>query len=221
MFGTRLLRWGDGTQWERKQAMARTQAADFEQRREAIMETAAKLYADRGFLGASVSEIAAACKTSKSLIYHYYPSKEDILFDVMDSHVQTLVEAARAIEIRSGATGDRIRAIAVALMKLYAGAEPNQKVLLNELGSLPAERRAVIVEHQRQLLDIMDRLLLEVKPDLADNKPKRRALTMMFFGMLNFTHTWFHQNGPISGTDVALMAANMFIAGLAPDTKDS
>jgi AcrR family transcriptional regulator len=201
--------------------MARTQAADFEQRREAIMETAAKLYADRGFLGASVSEIAAACKTSKSLIYHYYPSKEDILFDVMDSHVQTLVEAARAIEIGSGATGDRIRAIAVALMKLYAGAEPNQKVLLNELGNLPAERRAVIVEHQRQLLDIMDRLLLEAKPGLADNKPKRRALTMMFFGMLNFTHTWFHQSGPISGTDVALMAANMFIAGLAPDTKDS
>lgn len=194
--------------------MARTQAADFEQRREAIMETAARLYARRGFLGASVSEIAAACKTSKSLIYHYYPSKEDILFDVMDSHVQSLVEAAREIEIGSAPAEERIREIAVVLMKLYAGAEPNQKVLLNELGNLPEERRQIIVEHQRQLLDIMDRLLLEARPDLADDKPRRRALTMMLFGMLNFTHTWLNQSGPLSGSEIALMAADIFIAGL-------
>jgi AcrR family transcriptional regulator len=194
--------------------MARTQAANFEQRREAIMATAARLYARRGFLGASVSEIAAACKTSKSLIYHYYPSKEDILFDVMDSHVQSLVKAAREIEAGPASAEDRIRAIAVALMKLYAGAEPNQKVLLNELGNLPDERRSIIVEHQRQLLDIMDRLLLEARPDLANDKPHRRALTMMFFGMLNFTHTWLNQSGPISGSEIAMMAANIFIAGL-------
>ena len=194
--------------------MARTQAADFEQRREAIMDTAAKLYAERGFLGASMSEIAAACKTSKSLIYHYYPSKEDILFDVMDSHVQSLVEAARRIEDGQGQPDTKIRAIAEALMKLYAGAEANQKVLLNELGNLPPERRSIIVEHQRLLLDIMDRLLLMSRPDLSESKPLRRAAVMMFFGMLNFTHTWFDQTGPVSGAHVAKMAANMFIAGL-------
>ncbi len=194
--------------------MARTQAADFEQRREAIVDTAAKLYAERGFLGASMSEIAAACKTSKSLIYHYYPSKEDILFDVMDSHVQSLVEAARRIEDGKGRSDAKIRAIADALMKLYAGAEANQKVLLNELGNLPPERRSIIIEHQRLLLDIMDRLLLEARPDLGASKPLRRATVMMFFGMLNFTHTWFDQTGPVSGADVAKMAANMFIAGL-------
>ncbi|GAA0313369.1 TetR/AcrR family transcriptional regulator [Sphingomonas oligophenolica] len=196
--------------------MARTQAADFEQRREAIVATAAKLYAARGFLGASMAEIAAACKTSKSLIYHYYPSKEDILFDVMDSHVQSLVEAARAIETGNNPADARIRSIALALMRLYAGAEANQKVLLNELGNLPAERRAIIIDHQRQLLDVMDRLLLEVRSDLSGDKPRRRALVMMFFGMLNFTHTWFDQNGPIRGSEIAMMAAEMFLAGLAP-----
>ena len=178
------------------------------------MDTAAKLYAQRGFLGASMSEIAAACKTSKSLIYHYYPSKEDILFDVMDSHVQSLVEAARRIEDGKGRVDAKIRTIADALMKLYAGAEANQKVLLNELGNLPLERRSIIIEHQRLLLDIMDRLLLEARPDLGESKPLRRATVMMFFGMLNFTHTWFDQTGPVSGADVAKMAANMFIAGL-------
>ena len=196
--------------------MARTQAADFAQRRDAIMATAAKLYAEHGFAGASVAEIAAACKTSKSLIYHYYPSKEDILFDVMDSHVRSLVVAAGEIEAGTQTASAKIAGIAAALMKLYAGAESNQKVLLNELGNLPGERRAIIVDHQRQLLDIMDRLLIAIRPDLIADKPRRRALTMMFFGMLNFTHTWFDQTGPITSSEIATMAADMYIAGVVP-----
>lgn len=77
--------------------MARTQAADFEKRREAIVEHAARLFAERGFLGASIADLAAACSTSKSLIYHYYASKEDILFDVMHAHVGALLDAAEEI----------------------------------------------------------------------------------------------------------------------------
>ena len=60
--------------------MARTQAPDYEERRIAIIDKAAELFARRGFMGASVADLAAACQTSKSLIYHYFPSKEDILF---------------------------------------------------------------------------------------------------------------------------------------------
>ena len=74
--------------------MARTQAADYEQRREAIVEKAAERFASQGFRGASVADLAEAVGASKSLIYHYYPSKEDILFEVMDSHLQELDDAA-------------------------------------------------------------------------------------------------------------------------------
>jgi AcrR family transcriptional regulator len=194
--------------------MARTQAADFDKRREAIMDVAARLYASKGFLGASVAEIAAACQTSKSLIYHYYPSKEDILFDVMDSHVQSLVEAVEAVDADTPDPATKIRRIAAALMTLYVGHEANQKVLLNELANLPADRRAIIVDHQRQLLDLVDRTLLELRPGLADDKPRRRALVMMFFGMLNWTHTWFDPSGPIGNLAIAEIAAETFLAGL-------
>ena len=65
--------------------MARTQAADYDKRRAAIMKAASALYAKQGFHATSVSDIAAATKTSKALLYHYFPSKEDLLFEVMDS----------------------------------------------------------------------------------------------------------------------------------------
>src|SRR4029077_4319154 len=91
--------------------MARTQAADFEARRTAIVEKAAALYAERGFLGASIADLAKACRTSKSLLSHYYPSKEDILFDVMHSHVRLLLDAAENVLKSSGSAADKLRTL--------------------------------------------------------------------------------------------------------------
>ena len=195
--------------------MARTQAADYDDRRKAIMATAARLYALHGFLGASIAQIAAAGETSKSLIYHYYPSKEDILFDVMDSHVQGLVDTALAVEAGSEEPRDKLRRLARDLMEHYEGAQSNQKVLLNELGNLPVDRRQDIVDRQRVVIDVVDRLLLAIRPDLAQDRPRRRTLTMLFFGMLNWTHTWFDPAGPIKSQTIADDAAEMFLSGLA------
>src|SRR5205085_5854877 len=50
--------------------------------------------ATKGFPGASVAELAKACGASKSLIYHYFPSKDDILYAVMVEHLDALTEAA-------------------------------------------------------------------------------------------------------------------------------
>jgi AcrR family transcriptional regulator len=194
--------------------MARTQSADYDRRREAIMETAAALYAKKGFLGASVAELAAACDTSKSLIYHYYPSKEDILYDVMDSHVQSLVEAATRIEASPGPPEARVRRLAHELMQLYSFAQANQKILLNELANLPEPRRAIIIKHQRDVLDVVDRLLIELRPKLANQPKQRRPIVMMFFGMLNWTHIWFDPTGPVKPDTIADLATNMFLGGL-------
>jgi AcrR family transcriptional regulator len=194
--------------------MARTQSADYDRRREVIMAMAASLYARKGFLGASVAELAEACDTSKSLIYHYYPSKEDILFDVMDSHVRSLAAAAARVAAGPGTAGQKLRALAHELMGLYIGAQDAQKILLNELGNLPEARRREIVRLQRQVLDVVDALLVELRPKLRDEPAQRRPIVMMFFGMLNWTHIWFDPAGPVKAGTVADLAADMFLGGL-------
>ena len=73
--------------------MARPQSPDYDKRRDAIVAAATHLYARQGFQGASVADLAKACATSKSLIYHYFPSKEDILYEVMAAHLEALVDA--------------------------------------------------------------------------------------------------------------------------------
>jgi len=193
--------------------MARKQAADFEQRRDAILEQAARLYAAHGFLGASIADLARACKTSKSLIYHYYPSKEDILFDVMHSHVRALLDAAERVTAEPLAPDAKLHALTQEFMRLYVGAAARHKVLLNELARLPPKRREAVVRIQRRLIEIVEEVLVAIRPSL----PKRaiRPAAMLYFGMINWTHTWLDPHGPVEPERIATLAAGIFLDGIA------
>ena len=65
--------------------MARTIAKDHDQKREQILKSAAKVFADQGFDRASMNLLAKECGISKANIYHYYDSKDALLFDLLDS----------------------------------------------------------------------------------------------------------------------------------------
>lgn len=188
--------------------MARPQSPDYDRRRAAILDAAAGLYARRGFNGASVAELAKACGMSKSLIYHYFPAKDDILYAVMTSHLDDLVAAAEEA-MRAGGAAARLHALTRAFMQLYAGAEDRHKVLLNELDNLPPARRSEVVARQRRIIAAVEALVRELRPG-APALP----LAMLFFGMINWTHTWFRPGGALSAEALADMAADMALGGL-------
>ncbi len=195
--------------------MARTQAEDYDERRENIVRQAAKLYAQRGFLGASVADLAEACQTSKSAIYHYYPSKEDILFDVMNSHIEALSAAAKAVVDTGDPARTKLRVLAKAFMRLYVDAADRHKVLLNDLDQLPPSRRTKIVALQRGLIENVEALLTTIEPKLKADPAKRLPAAMLFFGMINWTHTWFDAKGPLSADAFADMVVATILGGIA------
>src|SRR3569833_420993 len=131
--------------------MARTLAADYDDRREAIVSKAAELYGQRGFLGSSIADLAEACGMSKSLLYHYFSSKEDILFEIMDGHVTALGRIAASVRDEA-APQKRLLRLTEEFMALYVPASHRHKVLLNDLDKLPPQRRKLIVAEQRVLL---------------------------------------------------------------------
>ncbi len=194
--------------------MARTQAAEYDERKEAIVHAAAALFASRGFNGASVADIAQRCKTSKSLVYHYYEAKEDILYDVMISHVRALEAAARDAMAGTAQPEQKLRDLAQLFMALYVGAADRHKVLLNDLDELPKARRAEIVTVQRGLIENVRTLLSEIEPALKGNTKRSLAAAMLFFGMINWTHTWFDPKGAISAEEIAEMTVDLTLGGL-------
>jgi AcrR family transcriptional regulator len=190
--------------------MARPQSPDYDRRREAIVAAAADLYARRGFPGASIADLAKACGSSKSLVYHYFPSKDDILYEVMAAHLDALVDAAQEA-MRAGDAQERLRALTLAFMRLYVGAQDSHKVLLNELDNLPGPRRAEVVAKQRKIIAHVQGLVQEIRPELAR---ETFPVAMLFFGMINWTHTWFRGGGPVRSEQLAEMTVSLLLGGV-------
>jgi AcrR family transcriptional regulator len=195
--------------------MARTQSADYEERRAAIVEQAARLFAERGFHGTSIADLAEACGSSKSLVYHYYASKEDILFDVMHSHIRALLDAAEDIAGDTTPPAEKLRAVTRAFMRLYVGAASRHRVLLNELQRLSETQRAMVIGIQRRLIEILEGILDDLHPDLP--VALRRPAAMLYFGMINWSHTWLNPFGAASPAQIAELAAEIFLNGLGED----
>jgi AcrR family transcriptional regulator len=68
----------------------------------AILSASTKLFAEKGFIGASISDIAEIVGVSKSSIYHYFPSKEAILHELIDAFAQevdVLIKAASKFKL--------------------------------------------------------------------------------------------------------------------------
>lgn len=193
--------------------MARTQAADYEERKEAILDHASALFARKGFLGTSVMDIAGACGASKSLLYHYYPSKEDVLVGVMSSHVDVLLDDVAEVLALQLTPEESLNALLHRFMQHYVGAADRQKVLLNELDNLPADSRRQIVVKQREIVEAVQALLVQAHPDALTDPVKARAKTMLVFGMINWTSNWFDPTGKLTHAQIADMAFEMAMIG--------
>lgn len=195
--------------------MARTQAPEYDERKLAIVETAAALFARDGFNGASVADIAKRGKISKSLIYHYYQSKEDILYDVMITHVRELEAAAEEISDDESSAETKLRDLTHRFMALYVGAADRHKVLLNDLDNVPKNKRAEIISVQRGLIETVRQMLVEIEPALSKKPGAAFAAAMLYFGTINWTHTWFNPEGAVNADTMAEMAVDLTLGGLA------
>jgi hypothetical protein len=84
-------------------------------------------------------------------------------------------------------------------------------VLLNELDNLPSPRRAEVVAKQRRIIAVVETLVLEIRPDA---NPITLPLTMLFFGMINWTHTWFRPEGNVGTEALAELAVDLMLNGV-------
>jgi AcrR family transcriptional regulator len=184
--------------------MARTQAADYEQQREAILDAAAGIFAKYGFAGSSMAMLGEASGASKARLYHYYPGKEAILFDLLDRYTQRLVAIARSAEAGAGRLpgAQRLDAMVRAFMREYATSQTRHIVLLHDVDFLPERERAKVRGQEREIVRLFrDALAQAYAGRIAPRE--LTAHTMMLFGMINWTFTWLKPQGPVSYDEFA------------------
>jgi AcrR family transcriptional regulator len=186
--------------------MARGLARDHDEKRAALRHGAAQYFARHGFDRASMTGAAKSCGVSKALIYHYYPSKEDLLFDILDDHLGALVEVVEA------ARGEGIRGLIRAVLSAYENADAEHKLQLDALSVLPQDKQAPLIAHQRRLVAIMAEAVADEAQNLTPDR--LRAATMTVFGLLNWFYMWHRPGKGLSRAEYADLAGDFVLGGL-------
>lgn len=195
--------------------MARPIAKDHEAKREAILKTAAVFFAEQGFDRASMGKLADACGVSKALIYHYYPSKDALLFDIIDTHLTALVEVVEAEAKQPRAAPERLRCLIRAILIAYRDSDAEHKVQLDALSSLPEENQRHLRALQRRLVACMSDSVREIESERFSSRPELVGpVTMSVFGMLNWFYLWYKPGGPVDRDAYADIVADLVIGGL-------
>src|SRR5512145_333204 len=177
--------------------MARTKAASFDAQRAAIRDAAAQLFADKGYPSASVADLARACGVSKALMYHYYRDKEDLLADVAMSYVDRLASIVDEVAAQPLPPAAQLRRLIEAFMAEYEHSAARHRVLVQDVKYLERAHRGRVLARQRKVVDGFAAVIARLAPE-ATRAELAKPLTMILFGMINWTFTWLKDRGPLT-----------------------
>jgi TetR/AcrR family transcriptional regulator len=192
--------------------MARTRATDYDDKRRAILDRSAELFAEHGYDRASMSKIAEACGVSKANLYHYYRDKEELLFDVIRFHLEELLEVVEAADNSDLSPAARLKELVAALLEAYRDADAQHNVQINGLRLLPTDRQTELKAMERELVKIFSDAVAGVAPQLKDTK-LLKPVTMSLFGMINWHYLWFKNTGDVTRADYAELVAQLIVDG--------
>lgn len=195
--------------------MARTIAKDHDQKRAQILKSAAKVFAEEGFDRASMTKLAGECGISKANIYHYYDSKDAILYDILDSYLSDLRDRIFAVETDGLSPEDRLRRVLREILRAYKGADHEHQVQISALSALPEEQQEQMRAYQRDMVKFMGSCLHDLAPEVFEAEPdKLRGVTMSVYGMLNWYFMWNSQAGAQERDDYADLVCDLTLKGV-------
>jgi TetR/AcrR family transcriptional regulator, cholesterol catabolism regulator len=178
---------------------------DRQRRREELIDIACRVFAEKGFDGATLQDIADQFGVLKGSLFHYIQSKDDLLFEIIDGVYAGADEAIWSIAGADDTAVGRLSRLIVAYVRYVTEHQPAITVWLHDLGSLDPARRQVIRDrderNRRRLVDLITQAQQEggVRPD-ADP----RLVCFALLGSMNWVHRWFgpqHQSAEQIGRE--------------------
>ena len=149
------------------------------------------MFAREGIARASMSEVAKNCGISKANIYHYYSSKDSLLFDILDSYLSSLSNHICNLPLDNLSAKDKLSAITREVLFAYDGMDHQHKIQTEGLPLLRKEQQEILKQYQRNMVAVVNDVLIEiVPPEIKHNRMVLRNINMSLFGMLNWYYIW-------------------------------
>lgn len=184
-------------------------------RYEQIVDTSAKVIAQRGYHATGINELCAANELGKGALYHYIGSKEDLLVAINDRVLDAVMASAERVEAAGGTAAERLRNLGDELLEVIHHYPHHVWVTLHDFLALTDERAIYFRERRREYEGYVERILRDGIESGEFRTVDVRVTTLAWIGMYNFTYRWLTTDGGRSARQVADTFSEIFLRGLA------
>jgi TetR/AcrR family transcriptional regulator, cholesterol catabolism regulator len=182
--------------------------------RDDILDAAAQVIRQKGFHGASMSDIAEAVNLQKASLYHHVESKQEILLALLDRALDMLTDHIAAISAQAIPADEKLRQMIRGYLSALAENADLTAVLLFEHRSLDKKSHARHVPHRDTFEGLWREVLNEGgRAKIFDCKDTGMAVRALM-GVMNWTLTWYRPNGGKSIEQIADEYADLMLKGL-------
>ena len=179
----------------------------------AILGAAAQVFRERGFSDASMRDIAAAADLSPANIYHYFRSKDEIVYFCQDRTLDRLLNILQAVRAQRSSVPERMRALATAHVLCLVNGVEGMAAHFEVDPATPALREAIRVKRECYKQAVYGLIALGIRR--GEFRPCNVKYAMRgFLGALNWTPHWYPEEGSDSAEEIAQRIADYAVAGL-------
>jgi AcrR family transcriptional regulator len=192
----------------------------FDRRLSEILDHATEVFCEKGYEGASMRDLSRASGMSLSGLYHYFESKEKLLYLIQKHTFATIISRLRARLAKVADPEQRVRIFIQNHLEYFLDNTKAMKVLSHEDEALANGYRADIVALKREYYRICMGLLEDLKRAEGLELSTRRAV-LSLFGMINWIYTWHNPRVDADAGVLAREMSDIFLYGVlhAPERK--
>lgn len=181
-----------------------------------ILEAATELFAERGFSGTSLQDIAEATGLTRPALYHYFSSKEDLLSRLVSEVTSGPATDLRRIRRQAGATAaERLHAMASSIVSLQATHPSRFRMLIRSEADLPPALASTYDAGRRSVLREFTGLIEEGLASGEFRPVDARTAALGIIGLCNWVAWWHRPGDDTEDRRVAATLADMALASVA------
>jgi AcrR family transcriptional regulator len=180
-----------------------------------VMRAAVELFAANGYANTSVQQVVEAAGVTKGAMYHYFQSKDDLLFGIYDRMLSLQKEHLDAIVAQGGPVGDVVRAACIDVIETSIDFLPEGTVFFRSMHMLTAPRQAEVTRRRRDYNDIFAALIEQGQAEgLYRTDIPRAVLIANFFADVHYLSHWYSPEGPEGKTLLAEQLTDLYLTGI-------
>jgi TetR/AcrR family transcriptional regulator len=186
-----------------------------------LLRVAVDLFSQKGYLDTSIRDIATRAGITSSIIYHYFKDKEEMLFEIIRSTTQDLIQSLREAEERIEDPEDCLREMLRAhIVNFNIKRKKESIIVVSDTHLLRNKNLQIMVKMQREIFDIYMKKLKE----LSERGRLRQDIDLVvmnfsIFGTINTFYQWYRERGRLTREEVAENVIRFLLHAITPSVS--